>query len=190
LLEYLRDRLSVHLCTVVLRTESALAAGGFAEDFPFTGDIATWVPFLLKGKAGLVNESCGVYTLHAAAQTSQFNIDFRIQDIGKIVDLIDRKLDAGGIGQSDAGAIRRAARGYFSRHAFGIIASRRRMGWRLSELAPILWKWRGPICRGAPFVGAQNLPSLGKSAAMLLLPLPLLNGIRSWRRRRQGGQRT
>ena len=51
--EFLRGNISPQMCTLAIKTEALRARGGFPAGWPHTGDLASWVPLLLQGKAGL-----------------------------------------------------------------------------------------------------------------------------------------
>ena len=88
LLEYLKDRISVQMSSIMIRTDTLRLAGGFPV-WPYAGDKATWWSLLLTGRAGLVNECCGTYSWHDASETSRLAVDIRLKDDRKLVEAIE-----------------------------------------------------------------------------------------------------
>jgi glycosyltransferase involved in cell wall biosynthesis len=178
LLEYLNDQLSVHQCSVLFHTATLRAHGGFAVGYPFAGDIATWLPILLLGKAGLVNESCGLFSVHEATLTSKFEIDTRIQDIRRIVDLVQVAAQKTVPDIEKRRALELRSKGYFARHAIGLVSAQHGEGVTWSDLLPSFRRWRRDIWVGFRYMGANNASSLLRNLALLVLPLPLIYAIR------------
>ena len=48
--EYLNDQIDVAMCSILIRTDSLRANGGFSIDLPHAADIAAWAPILLRAK--------------------------------------------------------------------------------------------------------------------------------------------
>ena len=186
--EYLRGRISAHVCTIMFRTDALRASGGWPLDWPFAGDLATWMPILLSGRAGLVNESCGVYCDHADTQTSKFDIELRLKDLRRIVHLINDRADDNVTDPKRRRALGSLAKSYFARHAIGIIGSRRKGNATLRDLLPVLWQWRWDLSEGLMHIELGDLGPVARSLALLLLPAPLTRflrrGIRPLRRKR------
>jgi glycosyltransferase involved in cell wall biosynthesis len=198
--EYLRGHISAHVCTIMFRTEALRESGGW-PDWPFAGDLATWMPMLLSGRAGLLNESCGVYCHHAESQMSKFDIEVRLKDLRRFVNLIHDRADDYVKDPKRRRALGSLAKAYFTRHAVGIIASRRRGNASFRDVLPVLWRWRRDLSAGLMHIELGDLwpfkmsPSargvaspLVRSMALLLLPAPvtriLRRAIRPLRRKR------
>ncbi|WP_442869562.1 glycosyltransferase family 2 protein [Bradyrhizobium sp. CCBAU 11386] len=176
--EYLRGRISAHVCTIMFRTERLRASGGWPLDWPFAGDLATWIPILLSGRVGLLNESCGVYCNHAETQTSKFDIEIRLKDLRRIVDLISDRAEDSVRDPKRRRALGSLAKAYFALHAIGIIGARRRGDATLRDLLPVLWKWRRDLCSGLMHIELSDLFPLARSLTLLLLPAPLTRFVR------------
>ena len=177
LLEYLNDGLlSMHQCTVLMRTEAVRANGGFALDCPSASDIATYLPLLRFGRAGFINESCGVYSVHDSTQTAGYGLEIRLKDFRRIIELIKETAQ----GATSDPRIRRKlesrTRGFTARHAFGLISSRRGLGEPLWDLLPYFSQWKTDILAGLPFIGISK--TLLRSLAVLLLPKSITNMVR------------
>ncbi len=76
------------MCTLAIKTEALRARGGFPTGWPHTGDLASWVPLLLQGKAGFINESCGTYRSHSETQTAHFALRTRLEDFDRLGSVI------------------------------------------------------------------------------------------------------
>lgn len=176
--DYLNDGFSVHQCTVLMRTATVRENGGYALYCPSATDVVTWIPLLFTGKAGFINESCGVYTAHEAAQTANFDIGTRYNDIQTIADLVN----ATAIRQISDPHIRRAlelrTKGYSARHAVGLIAILRGRGASIATLSPYIRQWKWDIIGGTPWIGLRNLLPLSRSLALLFLPISVIGFIR------------
>ena len=70
LAEFLLDTISTQMCTVAIRTQTLRDRGGFPPGWHHAGDLVAWVPLLLDGDVGFVNEACGTHTTHADSQTA------------------------------------------------------------------------------------------------------------------------
>ena len=62
--EFLDDRISAQMCSILIQVDALRARGGFPVEHPFELDKAGWSPLMLKGRAGFVNESCGTFNQH------------------------------------------------------------------------------------------------------------------------------
>lgn len=171
LMEYVNDgMLSVHQCTVLMRKRAVLANGGFALNCPAASDIATYLPLLARGRAGFVNESCGSYCAHESTQTNAFALGPRMQDYRTLVDVIKGVIERSIDNPEVRRKVERSAKGFYARHAIGLIAAKRGMGTSFKDVRPFLNEWRTDILAGLPHIGLRNCPSLLRSLAMLVLP--------------------
>lgn len=177
--EYLDGRISVQGCTTMLRTEALRACGGFRKDLPFANDIAAHLRLLLTGKAGLVNECCGRYSLHEATETNNLALERHLEDVRKVVDFIVDTTQTIEDEQRRRKLQLQASR-FLARHSIGIIDSHRRRGAKLRELYPILWKRR----RLLMYIGTGDiLPGAARLTALLLVPTPLIAWLRRAKRK-------
>ncbi len=139
--EFLLGAISPQMCTVAIRTESLRDAGGFPQGWHHAGDLVVWVPLLLDGDVGFVNEACGTRSTHADTQTAGMSLETRLEEI----DRLGRTLvDAGVVidDRATAVAIARLTRRYVARNLIGHIGSERRSGARRTVLASTAWRWR------------------------------------------------
>ena len=54
--ELLKEQISAPMCSVMIRTETLRAKGGFQIDLPTTSDAVACASILLTGRAGFINE--------------------------------------------------------------------------------------------------------------------------------------
>jgi glycosyltransferase involved in cell wall biosynthesis len=179
LMEFLRGNISPQMCTVAMNTRELRARGGFPQGWPHTGDLASWIPLLLHGKAGFVNESCGTYCTHENTQTANLPLDSRLDDFDRLGSLI---LDEAARRVPDPvtlEAITRLVRRYIARNCAGHIASQRRSGASRSDIAHAAWARRRQLS-GAQ---ATDLGAFVKPLALFVLPLLLTDRLGRLRRR-------
>ena len=82
--EFLLGAISPQMCTVAIRTESLRDAGGFPQGWHHAGDLVVWVPLLLDGDVGFVNEACGTQSTHADTQTAGMSLETRLEEIDRL----------------------------------------------------------------------------------------------------------
>jgi glycosyltransferase involved in cell wall biosynthesis len=174
LYEFLEDRMSVAMCSVMYRTERLRAVGGFPLDFPYAADIATWAPLLLEGRAGLVNEACATIALHSASQTSDLAIDVRVSDGRKVVDLIASAADRHIADPQERRKIKIEARHHFSRRAVNMIALYCRQGAAFLDVVALMWRLRQVVVN----IGIRDIGQLAKLCIVLFLPAPIVRWVR------------
>jgi glycosyltransferase involved in cell wall biosynthesis len=141
LAEFLLGAISPQMCTVAVRTESLREAGGFPQGWHHAGDLVTWVPLLLEGDVGFVNEACGTHSTHADAQTAGMSLETRLGEIDRLGRVLlegAAEIDDPGTAASIGGLTRR----YVARNLVGHIGSERRSGARRRELVSSAWRWR------------------------------------------------
>ena len=126
--EVLNGLIFAPMCTILLRTEVLRARGGFTVDWGHTLDKAVWVPLLLTGRAGLVNERCGTQSTHDGTVTSNLDAEVILRDVWKVVELIEDMADriVGDVNRRRG--LKRHARRYFTLCVIYLISSRRRAG--------------------------------------------------------------
>ncbi|MGY4286387.1 glycosyltransferase involved in cell wall biosynthesis [Bradyrhizobium sp. LM2.7] len=165
--EVLNGLIFAPMCTILLRTDVVRARGGFPVEWgPHTVDKAVWVPLLLTGQAGLVNECCGTQATHDGTVTSNLDTDVILRDVWKVVELIedvaDRKIDD----LRKRRDLKRHARRYFTLCVIYLISSRRKAGITLLEALFGFWRWRRELAAVRP----SDLFGLSRSFANILLP--------------------
>jgi glycosyltransferase involved in cell wall biosynthesis len=175
LCEYLKNNITVNMCSVMLRTELLRAGGGFSLQFPHTGDIAAWAPLLFLGDAGFVNAACATYAYHTASETARLSTNQLLSDGWEMSNLIS------GLAQErvEDPALRRSmqnqARRCFARRGLTILSDYRKSGGKLSTIVSILWCFRRKL--GSASTGAHM-----RFVATVLCPRSVADLLRRQRR--------
>lgn len=172
--EFLRKRISAHMCTIMMRTEALRASGGFPIDFPHAADVAGWAPLLLNGKGGLVNETCGIYLVHGASETSGLGIDVILDDFKRIISLLSRTADRLIRDQKKRREIKFEILRHFTLRTMILIMVYRDGGAALRNALPLVWKWHRELI-------AIHSPRLTYSVLKSLAGPYLLTGRRQVR---------
>lgn len=182
LLEILKFRIIPAMSCTMIETRMLRARGGFPVDFPYAGSSAAWAPLLLMGKAGFVNESCGSFCSHAASETSRLAIDVRLNDDLKVAELIASTAE-GCIKDSQMRRIvKLEAKRFFARCAAGIMIAYREGGATLSEVFPLIWKWR----RELSHLGIAHVVRMSRPLVIFILPHSVANWSRRFKRTYRG----
>ncbi len=163
--ELLLDAISPQMCTVAIRTELLRDIGGFPEGWHHAGDLVAWVPLLLDGDVGFVNEACGTYSTHANTQTAGMSLETRLEEIDRLGRvLID------GVALADdratAATITRLTRRYVARNLIGHIGSERTRGASRRGLASTAWRWRRSLVGLRP----ADIPETLRPVGLFLAP--------------------
>ena len=185
LLEYLERRISVQMCTILIRTETLRARGGFPLDLPQSADTVTWGAILLKGNAGLVNESCGTYYIHSTSQTSQLAINCLLEDTAKLMDRMTELADCSVNDAQKRREIKLQIKRYCLLHITDHLVAYCNRSTNYKEVLPVVWRWRRElIC-----AGTGSISRLLRPLAVLLLPSPVTRWIRWGKRMWFGSQK-
>ncbi|HMM89215.1 glycosyltransferase family 2 protein [Bradyrhizobium sp.] len=174
LLELLRGRMTVQLCTVLLRADLLRSKGGFLADFCYAPDYAAIATLLLEGKVGLLNERCGTYAFHHNSQTSAFSIDVLLKDLEKLADLISSIADRTVKDPRKREQIKLNAKRYLSLNVAFLLIESCKAGISVSELSSVLWRWH----RQLPAAAAIYSLRMAKLFAIRLVPAPAIRGVR------------
>lgn len=140
--QFFADRITVTMCSVVMRTELFRANGGLPLDMPHMSDIAAWVQLLFLGRAGFVNEACAAFTFHQRSETARLEIDALLVDGSRIVDMVRQHAVIHMSAVDDQRAIVRQARRFFARRALIVLSDHRGSGGTLMELSGAVWRCR------------------------------------------------
>ena len=172
--EVLEGHIVTPMCTIMIRTGALRARGGFPIDWPHLADKASWVPLLLTGKAGLVNECCGIFCANDDTQTTKFGIDIILRDVSKLVDLITNIADHSIEDLEKSRKVKFQARRHFAHCAIYLVASRRRRGARFAEMLPVLWQYRRDLGR----IGIRNVFKFARELTIVFLPRTITRWLR------------
>lgn len=173
--EFLSGRISAQMCGNVLRVDALRAAGGFRLDFPHAGDIVSWVPLLLKGAAGYIDEGLVTYRVHAGARTLDFSDEAKLAEVRRFTNLLTEQ--AAVIIKDDEvrRRITRDSRFFLAITALYRLELERKSNSGLLAVLQGLWKWRAYFSG----VGTANLYRLAKPLAFLLLPAAVIRTLQA-----------
>lgn len=177
--EFLRGNISPQMCTLAIKTEALRARGGFPAGWPHTGDLASWVPLLLQGRAGFINEPCGTYRSHSETQTAHFALRTRLEDLDRLGSVILEEAEHNLRDRLLVGEIRTLVRSYVAGNFIGHMAIERSRGASRREIASAAWSWRRRLS-GANIAGLLRL--LPRPVALFVLPLPAIRLVRRVKR--------
>jgi hypothetical protein len=170
--EYLHGRISTQTLSSIMRTDILRRNGGYSSEHLCACDEAALIPFLLEGRAGLVNERCATYLVHGSSVSVALTADYRFNDLCKVMDEISaaavRKIPERGKQLE----IQRLAKRYIAYQSMINLVLYRRAGARLIDVFRKLWSWRTQLrhCTFFDFIATWRLRSLGR----ILLPTPVL----------------
>ena len=169
--EYLNGRVSAQLLSSIARTDILRRNGGFSKH-PCSSDEATWIPLLLEGRAGLVNERCTTYMVHGASLSERFTADQRVNDVYQVMQemsvIAGQKIPDRGTREE----IQKLTRRYVAYLAMTNLVIYRRAGARLIDVARKVGDWRAMLnqCTLMDFIATMQLRSIGR----ILLPTPVI----------------
>ena len=163
--EYLGGILSAQLFSSIIRTD-ILRRNGYSTH-PWAGDEGTWLPVLLEGRAGLVNERCATYLVHASSQSAGVGPDARLSDLCEVMDEISAWRGQGA-GCGHTGQIQKLTSRYVAHQAMVTLVLYRRAGASVIDVVRKLRDWRPWLrrCSLSDFLATARLRSLGR----ILLP--------------------
>ena len=177
LLEFLEDRISASMCSVMCRTDRLRARGGFPLDFPYAADVVSWAPLLLEGRGGLVNESCARLALHSASQTAGFDIRVRVSDGRKVVDIIAKIAERSVNDPRVRRNVVLAAQRHFARRTITMLSFPRRQGASFMDMLPLVWQFRRDLIS----LGPSGVVRTARPLAILFLPGSIVRWIRRFK---------
>ena len=178
LLEFLRSNISPQMCTILMKTELLRAQGGFPDGWPHTSDLATWVPMLLRGNAGFVNETCGTYRNHEGTQTTKLAVDVRLSDIDRLARVIEAMSERAVDDAELRRVIRIEANRYVARNCLGHIIMERKKGLSRGDSVRVAWRWRQRLLH----FRADSIVGTARAVALLVLPLQVAHLISALKR--------
>ncbi len=176
--EFLEDRISAQMCSILVRTQDLREQGGFPLGMPFALDKAGWAPVLLNGRAGFVNESCGTFNEHETNHTNSLDAMVCLEDERQFADLMTRSAQQKLQDPEKRHRVMRGAKRYFGRRALEILSTYRRDGASLGEVLPLAWRWKTSLLHlriGSPVRFARLV-------SVLLLPKSLTVQMRRLKR--------
>ena len=169
--EYLRGRLSAQLLSSLIRTDILRRNGGYSRH-PYAADVATWLPVLLEGRAGLINESCITDIVHGSSLSERADADDRFGDLHKVMEEISIIIEQQVVDYALRRRLQRLTIRYVAYVAMINLVIYRRSGASLIDVVRKLWSWRKFVgqCTMMDFAATIRLRSLGR----ILLPKPFV----------------
>jgi glycosyltransferase involved in cell wall biosynthesis len=170
LAEYFNGRISAQLLSSIIRTD-ILRRIGYSKH-PCAGDEATWIPVLLEGRAGLVNERCATYMVHSSSLSAGFGADDRLSDLCEVMKeisvVVERKISD----RATRSQIQRLTWRFVAYQAMITLLLYRRAGASVIDVVRKLWNWRKLLkqCTLMDFITTLRLRTLGR----ILLPTPVI----------------
>jgi glycosyltransferase involved in cell wall biosynthesis len=171
LLEFLTDKISVAICSVMMHTQTLRSRGGFSVSLPHTADVAAWAPLLLENEVGFINEAYATFNLHDDSETGRLGVAQILTDGWKVANLISRTADERIKVESLRQEIKLQAQRCFSRRALRFLAYHRNNGSSLLEVLSFVWRFRNDL------IIVDKLSVL-KFVAIILCPTPLAARLR------------
>ena len=169
--EYLNGRISAQLLSSIIRTDILRRNGGYSQH-PWAGDEGTWIPLLLEGRAGLVNEKCATYMVHGASLSERSSADERLHDLRAVMDEISALAGQKIADRATRREIQKLAFRYVAYLTMTNLVIYRRSGARLIDVVRKLGHWRGILnqCTFMDFLAVMQLRTVGR----ILLPTPAI----------------
>jgi glycosyltransferase involved in cell wall biosynthesis len=169
--EFLHGRISAQLLSSIVRTDILRRNNGYSKH-PCAGDLATWIPALFEGRAGLVNERCTTYAVHNSSFSARFSADDRLSDLCKVMEEISAVTEQKIPDRATRHHIQRLVWRFMAYQAMITLLLYRRAGASSIDAVRKFWKWRAMLkqCTLMDFITTLRFRTLGR----ILLPAPLI----------------
>jgi glycosyltransferase involved in cell wall biosynthesis len=170
--EYFHGKISTQTLSSVMRTDILRRNGGYPSKHLCACDEAAWIPLLLEGRAGLVNERCATYVVHGSNMSVALTADYRLGDLCEVMEEIstvaEQKISDG----AKRREFHRLAIRYIAYQSMINLVLYRRAGARLIDIFWKFWSWRILLkqCTFVDFIATMRLRSVGR----ILLPTQVL----------------
>jgi glycosyltransferase involved in cell wall biosynthesis len=175
LAEYLRNKITVGNCSMMIRTEALRIRGGFPLEVPSNGaDVAAWSPLLMKGSAGFVNEACATYTVNDTSESSTYSFETRLHAERQLANYIVRVASSTVEDERERRRVQLEAKCFLAGRIVFVLAQFRKRGDKLTQVLPWAWKLRHEIV----YFGAANPLRLIKPIALVVVPKLVADPIR------------
>jgi len=170
--EYFHGRIAADCLSVVVRTDILRRNNHYTDEYRVAPDKATWIPALLEGRAGLINECCATYMVHDSSLSSRLTADDRVADFCKMMDEISAAATQKFPDRATQRQIRKLSLRYLAYQVMVTLVLYRREGASLTNVVKKFWEWRTNLrqCRLMDFVATARLRTLGR----ILLPTPVI----------------
>jgi glycosyltransferase involved in cell wall biosynthesis len=182
LLEFLKEKITATMCSIMMRTDALRMRGGFSLDLPFAADVAAWAPLLFESKAGLVNEASATYYVHSARETSRLRIEQLLRDGWAVADLISHLAGQFIVDLDMRRRIQLQSRRCFAGRALMALSAYRKEGGTSPELLALIWRYRRELSQ----IDMANLLKLGRPIAIIFFPRRMVDWARYLKRTLSG----
>ncbi len=170
--EYFHGRISADSLSVVVRTDILRQNNHYFDAYTGVWDKATWVPALLEGRAGLINERCATYMVHGSSLSSKISADVRLHAFINTMEEFSALAAQRISDPAKRRDVQKLTLRYLAFQAMLTLVLYRREG--AGALAAIrkFWNWRRALkqCSMMDYLATARLRSVGR----ILLPMPLL----------------
>jgi glycosyltransferase involved in cell wall biosynthesis len=170
--EYLHGRISAQTLSSVIRTDILRRNGGYSKEYTSAADEGLWIPVLLEGRAGLINECCATYLIHDANFSAGVAADDRLNDVSKVMKEVSAVAERKISDRATRRQIQRLTWRYLAFQVMITLVVYRRAGASLIDVGRRLWNWRTMLkqCTLIDFMTTLRIRSIGR----ILLPTPLV----------------
>ena len=167
LLEYFKCNIVPEMCSIMLRADALRALGGFPIGLPSScADAAAWIPLLLKGRAGLVNETCATVFKHSATATSSLTMEERLNNGRTLINFIQSTANLSVDDPRRRRQVEEGAQVFFARQLISALSHLRRKGCKMSEVRRFIWRWRHDLRH----IGVVEIFRLARKIAVIVFP--------------------
>jgi glycosyltransferase involved in cell wall biosynthesis len=169
--EYFQGKISADSLSVVVRSDILRRNNRYSMEYPVSPDKATWIPALLEGRAGLINECCATYMVHNSSLSSQISADDRLKDFCKMMDEISAIAEQKIPDRAVQTEVKKLSLRYLAYQAMVTLVLYRREGAGAAAAIRKFWNWRRALkqCSMMDYLATMRLRSVGR----ILLPMPL-----------------
>jgi glycosyltransferase involved in cell wall biosynthesis len=168
--EYCHGRISAGSLSVVVRTDILRNNNRYSTEYCHANDDASWMPALLEGRAGLINERCATYLIHGSSISATVTADDWIEDYKKAMEELSAAAAQKFPDRTRQHQIKRLTLLYLAYQVMITLVLYRRAGASVTDVVCKLWNWRAMLaqCTLMDFFAIVRLRSLGR----ILLPKP------------------
>jgi glycosyltransferase involved in cell wall biosynthesis len=161
--EYLNGRIAADSLSVVVRTD-ILRRNNRYGGYRCAGDKATWMPALLEGRAGLINEPCALYLAHGSSLSAEIPPDQRMEEFCAAMTELSAAADRTVSDPARRAELRELPWRYLAYQTMVTLVLYRRAGASLAELVRKLRDWRPLLarCTLRDFLATARLRSWGR----------------------------
>ena len=176
--EFLKHKLPTTMCSIMIRAEVLRLTGGFPVDVPYAGDMMVFSRALFAGRAALINDWCGTFSVHEDGVTSRLTIDELLSDWWKFSDRVVLLAGRFVANPRRRRQLSSEAKRFFTYKAVVVVHDHLLSGGRPTDVLPLIWRWRWDLGR----YGMSYVHLLARPFALVFLPARVTNWIRRFKR--------